>query len=372
MTMIEALGQEDVVHLLRNPSPDSKIEVVQKIAGRYNTKGFRQEELRLSEQIFRLLLRDTEQRVRVALAEMLKDSADVPRDIIQSLLRDVDEVAIPIIEHSQLILDSELVQIIHAGLDKIMRQLAVARRQKVSEMVSASLVGTGRRPVILTLLRNPGANIHLNSYQKLLDDFAKDEEILGAVSERNGVPIPAVEKLMTLVSEGLKKKLSTKYGQSMAQVSGKVDQAREMATLNLLHRKTPVADAEKLAAQLKAAGRLTPNLLMTALCRGHITFFEVGMAKLAGFIHPRVIELMYGNDPDGILVLCQKAGMPQKMWSAVEVLVRTNRQLRQSQTEPGTASFINRMTEALMTAHEEKNLYDLPHLLSLVRANLGK
>src|SRR5690606_21470051 len=117
--------------------------------------------------IFRILLRDAEVQVRVALAQHVKEAKMLPRDLAVSLARDVDPVAVPVLEHSTVLTDDDLVEIIRVfGATK---QRAIARRRVLSHAVAAALVDTGDEDVVHDLVSNAGADISEKSLQKVLE-----------------------------------------------------------------------------------------------------------------------------------------------------------------------------------------------------------
>ena len=56
----------------------------------------------LAEDIFRIMVKDAEVRVRQALADNLKENLDLPRDVARALANDVDSVSLPIIQFSEV------------------------------------------------------------------------------------------------------------------------------------------------------------------------------------------------------------------------------------------------------------------------------
>ena len=98
------LTAEDVQALARDPSPVNRAAAAAKIAGRFNdhlsTGTLSARELALAEEIFRLMVRDAEVRVREALAANLKSNPRLPHDVAVALAKDVDSVALPVLSAS--------------------------------------------------------------------------------------------------------------------------------------------------------------------------------------------------------------------------------------------------------------------------------
>ena len=58
------------------------------------------------------MIKDAEVRVREALAQNLKENPDLPHDVALSLAQDVDQVALPILQFSDVLTDDDLIEII--------------------------------------------------------------------------------------------------------------------------------------------------------------------------------------------------------------------------------------------------------------------
>src|ERR1700738_3839542 len=73
-----------------------------------------------------MLLDDASPLVRQAMAEVFARSADAPAAIVQALSLDQASVALPVLEHSPLLIDADLVDLVATG--NCAMQCAIARR----------------------------------------------------------------------------------------------------------------------------------------------------------------------------------------------------------------------------------------------------
>ena len=95
-----------------------------------------------------------------------------------------------------------------------------------------------------------------------------------------------------------------------------VMRAREKATVDLSEGGAD-AEVEALARQLVGGGRLTPSLLLRALCTGDLQFFEAGLAVLAEVPVVNARVLIHDAGPLGLKSLYEKAGLPPSLLAAV-------------------------------------------------------
>ena len=91
--MTNRLTEKDIAKLLADPSGERRAETAAKIASDFRAGSLTEAERSLAEEIFRLMVKDAEVRVREALAQNIKESPNVPHDVAVSLARDVDSVA---------------------------------------------------------------------------------------------------------------------------------------------------------------------------------------------------------------------------------------------------------------------------------------
>src|SRR3546814_19380496 len=74
--------------------------------------------------------------------------------------------------------------------------------------------------------------------------------------------------------------LGSKHDLPADSAANRILQTRERATVSLLSRGASGADLEELVFQIHVNGRLTPTLIIRALCVGDMAFFEAAMARL--------------------------------------------------------------------------------------------
>ncbi len=148
----------DAESLGEKPLPVAREAIAVKVAT-YFTKGiFSSGENDIACEIIRLLAKDVEVRVRKALAENIKISKDLPRDVALRLANDVAEVAQPILEFSEVLTENDLVAIIR-GAQQVGKLIAISRRNNISEVLSQELIATNNDEVVVSLFANNTARI---------------------------------------------------------------------------------------------------------------------------------------------------------------------------------------------------------------------
>src|SRR6478735_8755348 len=114
-----------------------------------------------------MLLDDTSPLVRRAMAEVFARCADAPAAIVRALSLDQPSVALPILEHSPLLIDADLVDIVATGDCEM--QCAIARRINLPASVCAAIAEVGSPAAALELIENAHAELPPFSWDRIVE-----------------------------------------------------------------------------------------------------------------------------------------------------------------------------------------------------------
>lgn len=361
----KTLSEKDVNKLLSDQSAETRAETAAKLARGFGVSGLTENERRLAEDIFRIMVKDAAVRVREALAQNLKENPMVPRDVAVSLAKDVDSVSLPVLQFSEVLSDEDLIDIVRSqGATK---QVAIARRTKVSETVSGALVDTRNADVVTTLVSNKGAEISEQSLQHVIDSLGTDEKVQAAMIERPKLPVAVTERLVTMVSDHLKEELAKRQELSTTMAVDLILQSRERATISL-SSESDEDDVEVLVHQLRMNGRLTPSIMLRALCMGDLTFYETAMAELVGVPVVNVRQLIHDSGPLGLKALYDKTGLPEAHYPAVRAAIDVAGETDYDGGENDRERYSRRMIERILTQYGDLGVNfdsdDLEYLLA--------
>lgn len=359
------LTQEDVAKLLSDPSAEVRAVTAAKVAQDFNAEVLSDSERQIAQEIFNVMVKDAEVRVREALAVNLKDNPFLTHDLAMTLARDVDQVALPILQYSTILNDEDLLEIIASQSAE--KQVAIARRKTVSENVSDALVGAGNERAVTALVFNKGADISDGSLEKVLVDLGDREAIQDALVHRPKLPISIAERLVTVVSEKLTGELLSRHNLPEDAVTDLVMQTRERAIISL-SSDSEEGDVETLVKELHKNGRLSPSLMLRGLCMGDITFFEASVAKLAGVPLSNARALIHDSGSLGLRTVCRKANIPMPQFVAVKAAVEILREMDYDGRDQDRERFSRRMIERIMTQYDDLGVEfesnDLNYLLT--------
>ncbi len=365
------LTAEDVQALARDPSPVARAATAVKIAGQFNdglAGGLTARELALAEEIFRLMVRDAEVRVREALAANLKSNSRLPHDVAIALAKDVDSVALPMLSASEVLTPDDLVQIV-ASQGTPARLEAIAGRREVNERVSAALVDAGNETVVARLLANPGAALSEPTLHKVVDRFGDSEAVQAPLVARDVLPVTIAERLVVRVADHLRAHLLAKHNISPDLATDLVLHSRERATVGLAFGVSEESLAA-LARQLGEKNRLTPSLVLRALCMGNLRFFEHAVATLARVPAANARLLIHDRGGLGFKTVWAKAGLPAAFFPAVRAALDVVEQTELDGRVLDPERYSRRIIERILTQYGSLGVEfpndDLEYLLAKV------
>jgi uncharacterized protein (DUF2336 family) len=363
--MRKHLTKEDVERLLADPSATTRAKTASKIAGQFGDDVLSESERKLAEDIFRIMVKDAEVRVREALSENLKENPNVPHDVAVAMANDVTSVALPMLQFSEVLTDSDLIEIIR-GQD-VEKQVAIARRSIVSEAVSDALVETESEEVVSELVANDGARISERTFGKVVDRFGHVERVQGAMVQRKRLPVTVAERLVTMVSERLKTELAKKHELPPALATDLILQSRERAIIGLSTESTQ-DEVERLVQQMHVNGRLTASIILRAACMGDTVFFETALAELAGVPLINARHLIHDSGSLGLKAVFEKANLPIEYFPVARAAVDVARENDYDGHPNDRERYSRRTIERILTQYEDLGVAfdsdDLEYLLT--------
>ncbi|MFX4221030.1 MAG: DUF2336 domain-containing protein [Thalassobaculum sp.] len=241
--------------LSREAGPDARGEVADALGRSIDSADLGSAERDIALDIVRKLAGDIEQQVRRLLADAVRHAVGLPHDVALKLAKDVADVSLPIIRDSVVLTDGDLVSIVEEGDSD--KQLAIAGRQEVSEVVAGALVERGNEDVVVAVVSNPGAALDEPSLGKALDRFGDSPRLQEPMVGRATLPVGVAERLVSMVSDKLKDELVSRHEISPDLATDLVLEGRERATLGLLSDNGRSRQVEDLAREMARNGRLT-------------------------------------------------------------------------------------------------------------------
>ena len=355
------LTDEDIRTLVKGATPDERALAARKLCHTMDRAPLSEADRALAADILRVMAADAAELVRKAISDTLQASSVVPRDVALRLSRDVEAVCLPMLACSPAFTDDDLAEIVRLGGP--VRQVAIAKRPTLTRTVTDSFAEHGAERAVATVCANPGADFAEASLQKVVDRFEVSERVLAAVAYRSVLPLSVTERLVSLVSDQVREHLVAHHAVSPEAALEVAVGAAERATIDIVDQAGRTADVKGLVAQLNAGKRLSASLLLRALAHGHMTFFEWGVAELAGVPHHRTWLMIHDAGPLGLRAIYERAGLPARLLPAFRVAVDTFHAMEFDGGARDQERFQERMLQRFLTQPQPAAREDVDYLL---------
>jgi uncharacterized protein (DUF2336 family) len=361
-TTRSALTDEDIRTLVRGESVQARATAAHKLCRTIDETQLSAEDAELAGEIIRVMAADAAELVRRALSVTLKKSPLLPRDVALKLARDVEGVALPVLGFSPVFTDEDLTEIVRLGGP--VRQVAIAKRPKLSPKVADVLAEVGVERAVVTACANDSVEFSDGGLAKVIERFERSERVLAAVAYRQVLPMSITERLIHMVGEQVREHLISRHSVDPQTAMRLAMETTERASIDLIDEAGRAADMKAFVAHLSANNRLTASLLLRGLAQGLMTFFEWGLAELSGVPHHRTWLMIHDAGPLGLRAIYERAGLPARLYPAFRAAVDTFHSLEFDGGPRDKERFQEKMLQRFLTQPELAAREDVEYLLA--------
>ena len=310
-----------------------------------------------------MLLDDPSPLVRQAMAEVFARSTEAPGAIVQALSLDQPSVALPVLEHSPLLIDADLVDIIATG--NCAMQCAIARRVSLPASVCAAIAEVGSASAALELIENPHAELAPFSWDRIVERHGHLAAIRESMLVLEDLPAATRIALVAKLSDTLAQFVVARNWLSADRAGRIASEARDRSAVNIAARSRG-EDMCGLVRHLRATGQLNAGLILRALLSGNLELFDHALAELSGLPPARVSALLQDRGGASLQALLVRAGFPESTFAAFRVALEASHETGFVDTPGGAARLRRRMVERVLT-HCETDGQSAEPLLILLR-----
>ena len=355
------LTEQDIHRLMKGDTPEQRASVAHRLCRRIALDVLSDDERKYAEEIMAILADDAADLVRRTLSVTLRNSPILPREIALKLARDIEAVAIPVLQDSPVFTEEDLIELVLSVTAA--KQAAIAARDSVSVTLTEVISEHGSVEAARALASNRGAEWTDRAYEDTLRRHGGDEIVQAGLIRRDYIPMHIAEKMVSLVSGQLFDMLVNRHELPAQMAIDLAAGARERATIDLVEQAGRTHDLPRFVAQLNLNGRLSHSLIMRALCCGQMPFVEHSLAELSGVSHQRVWLMIHDAGPLGLQAVFDRAGLPRKMLPAFKAAVNVFHETTYDGGPNDRARFRARMIERVLTQFQAIPKEDLEYLL---------
>jgi uncharacterized protein (DUF2336 family) len=297
-----------------------------------------------------MLLDDPSPLVREAMAQVFAHSDYAPPAIIRALCSDQQSVALPILEHSPLLIDADLVDIVATGNRDV--QCAIARREGLAAPVCAAIAEVGTADACLALIDNPEAALAQLSLDRIVERFGHIAVIRERLLANHDLPAATRLALVAKLSGQLSRFVTARNWLSVERAEIATTEACERATVNIAAT-SHADDLRSLVRHLRETGQLTAGLILRALLSGNVDMFELALVELTGMNAARVSAILQERAGSSLVALLTRAGLPDSTFAAFRAAIAATEEVGFVGTVDGAARLRRRMVERVLTSCEQ-------------------
>ncbi|TAK49395.1 MAG: DUF2336 domain-containing protein [Xanthobacteraceae bacterium] len=350
---------------VRTASAGERAEATHALARAWLISDLSDDDRAAAEGALLMLLDDASPLVRQAMAEVFAASADAPPAIVHALAADQPSVALPVIEFSPLLIDTDLVDLVATAATDL--QCAVARRHLLPVAVAAAVAEVAGPEACLELLENPGAELAEFSLRRIVERHGHLAAIREALIVRDDLPAPVRLVLMERTADVLTRFVVACNWLSSERAERAAADARSRSLMTIAAVAVRGTDIAGLVHHLHEAGQLTPALVLRALLSGNMAMFEQALIELTGLPPERVGAMVMERGGTSLKALMTRAGFPEGTILAFRAALSALHEIGFAGTVGGVTRLRRTMVERVLTACEDAPAADAEPLLILLR-----
>lgn len=265
------------------------------------------------------LAQDQLPKIRAMVAQEIKTSNSVPKELVTKLARDIEDIVCgPILEYSPLLNDDDLREIVAAGISSKALE-AIASRQIVSEEVSADIAATLEVPAIAALLTNENAQIREDTLDQIISQAETIEDLHKPLALRPQLSVRAMKRISGFVASALVFAMVEKSELSEEHAEELLDKVRERLEAERVGDDEAEAFAKK-ALEMHDLGRLDDKFVLEQINLNKREFLTHCLAVMADLPADIVRQVIHSKSGRAVTALCWQAGLTMR--TAYEVQTR--------------------------------------------------
>lgn len=253
---------------------------------------------------------ELEVEARAELSERICDCENAPRRLVYLLATDEIPVAGPVLEHSPVLTDDDLVRIAKTKGQPHLK--AMSKRASLTPPVTDVIVERGKSPVLMEIAYNQGAKFSHIGLGLLAEKARKDGQLLTALESRDDLPPELMQEIKERVAQKIKKEMADVYSESdIAEVDTLVDRTADRLDLDGIRKSND-------EIQHMAAGEgLTEDIVVGLAKSDRLTDTVHALSLLSGVDARIISHTLLKADVSALGILCKSNRFSSKAYLAL-------------------------------------------------------
>ncbi len=255
--------------------------------------------------------------VRRSLAAQMAGVDCAPHALIKQLATDEITIAQPILTHSSVLNDEDLMDI--ASKLSQGHLLAISGRDTLSESVGDALVESGDDVVLARLASNEGAQLSRRALETIVDRAENNAGLHKPVAMRSDLPPDLLNEMYFFVSN--------KIRQHIIETNAKIDervldlaltQSRQLMSKSSVFKELDeYTDAKIFVDKLEKYKELNERKILELFNNKQFDEFLVGLSRLANMDIRTIKRIMSDSSCDALVIICRALNFDRSTFSVL-------------------------------------------------------
>ncbi len=303
--------------LMSNKDDAARVAIAQRVGERLSAVELGEADRRAAETLARVLVQDAAEQVRRELSLAVRNAKFLPKDIARKIAHDIDTIACPFLEATEVFSDDEWQHLILTISRTAL--VAVARRKRMPEGLAALLAELGSKETVEALVDNPATPMTQRVCGTVIERFDGEVSVLERLAARDDLIAEIATTLAAKVAGAAREKLTRRYG--LPDFTEVVGAEAEMGSVLRMIRVTPSLGLGALVRALRKDGKLTDILLMKAAEEAQIEFLAVALSERgAGVVEQVRNDLLHAGTRTVVVMLSRakiSAALHDGFWAHI-------------------------------------------------------
>ncbi len=283
--------------------------------------------------IFMSLVVEAERDIRHRLSHKLSSADWAPNALVNVLALDDIEIARPIIAHSPVLREPDLVRLLVEAT--IEHQIEVARRPELPQGVVTAIIERSEPAVLTALAGNHSADLSTADMAELVEASRQIAAMRTPLSQHPKLTGQLAKRLYLWVGLALRQGLAERFRLDVsildealaasvteAQNGVSSDNAGDASAPRTTREGEREMMEQRLIDKLHAAGQLRPGYLVRALREGRLGLFAAALAILGRFEASQVQATLDSDRPELLALACAAVGIDRSVFPDILEMTR--------------------------------------------------
>jgi uncharacterized protein (DUF2336 family) len=260
----------------------------------------------LIDQILTGLIKHVETDVRHKVAKRLSNLKTAPHELTRVLANDTIEIARPILHHSPVLTDLDLIDIVQTTTTD--HREAIAKRPALPANVSRALAAAKEPKVVEALLANMGAVIPRSVFADLVALAKAVEPIRKPLLSRSDMPKDLAHRMFWFVSAAMRHAILERFSVDPHELD-------EIFAQMLAAKDAEAALKNAAKPQRWSMGEV--NALIAKVKAGDVNGFAQGLGKLIGVDQDIAAKIVADTGGEPLAIACKAIGADRSQFTTI-------------------------------------------------------